>query len=306
MEHQVNVTIIMTTYNSELYVYETIDSILNQSFKEFKFIIIDDGSTDSTASIIKNIRDSRVTIIQSRHAGKPAALNKALEEVKTEFVAFTDHDDISAPHRFRLQYDYLNSHPDVGVLSSWYYVCDKNGAVIRGEQIPHQHEEIEDMMTTHCSMRFPGLMMRTKLFVEYGKFDESLVNGTDDYELFLRMLPHTRFNNIPEYLLYHRRHERAFSLRIMKEQNDSAKTLSLKYLENQLRNEHTNKGYVYYRMGLTEYYKGTMKKARYYFHLAITNGYRSVLSRRYYWATYLGDSIFSVYRNIVNKRQLAY
>ena len=300
------ISVIMPTYNGEEFLRETIESILNQSFKDFLFIIIDDGSTDKTIKIIESYHDDRIMLKKSFHTGKPAALNLALQSVSTDLVAFIDHDDIASPNRLELQSHWLTNHQSIGILGSWYYICDEKGRIVRGVRFPQDHNEIEKMMTTHCSIGFTGLMMRTALFRDFGYFDESIVTGADDYDLFLRLLPHTKFHNIPEYLMYRRRHKKSFSYTVREEQNNSVRIMALKYLTVKEKETSALKGEIYFRMGLTEYYHGSMKTSREYFHKALRNGYGRLLFNRYYWATFLGDTFFRLYRNYINEKRYAF
>ena len=123
------ITALMTTYNSAAHVSETIESILNQSYTDFEFLIIDDGSEDNTVSVIKSYKDSRIRLIEcSDNQGVGARLSQALNEVKTPYIAKVDSDDISHPERFEKQLNYLeqNSHLDI-VKCYFEYFPDNDG-----------------------------------------------------------------------------------------------------------------------------------------------------------------------------------
>ena len=113
------ISVLMTAYNSQQYVAQAMESILNQTFSDFEFIIINDGSTDDTARIIRQYatRDSRIKFIDNKvNKGLISVLNQGLELCKGEYIARMDSDDISIPTRFALQLEYMDAHPDVGVL----------------------------------------------------------------------------------------------------------------------------------------------------------------------------------------------
>jgi glycosyltransferase involved in cell wall biosynthesis len=299
-------TVILTTYNAERFITETVDSILRQTMAQFTFIIVDDGSSDGTIGIIEQYNDPRIRLVKGEHRGKPSALNLGLMSVESEFVAFIDHDDVAESTRLERQYHFLNEHREVGLLSSWYVLCDEHGVQRRGIKAPVVHEEIEWMMTMHCSMRFPGLMMRTALIQQYGGFDESLTNGTDDYEYFLRLLPVTKFHNLPEYLLFHRRHSDSFSYRSWQEQNNAVRQLSRDYLNTLMQNDPSLAGIITFRLGLSEYYHGSMKTARHYFLQSLHSRYIDLRLFRYYFPTLLGDRIFRLFRRFYNRYRLNY
>src|SRR5690242_1454586 len=110
-------TVLMPVYNAERFLREAIDSILAQSLQQFEFLIIDDGSTDSSVDIIRSYTDSRIRFIQNeRNLGISATLNKGIELSKTELIARMDADDISYPTRLEKQYQYFLTHPDCALL----------------------------------------------------------------------------------------------------------------------------------------------------------------------------------------------
>ena len=104
------ISVIMPTYNVEQYVSEAISSILEQTFSDFEFIIIDDGSTDKTLEIIKAFKDSRIRLFQKLHLGTVYQLNHGLEEARGEFIARQDSDDYSHAERFEKQVNFLDFH----------------------------------------------------------------------------------------------------------------------------------------------------------------------------------------------------
>ena len=109
----------MPAYNAEKYINEAIDSILAQTFTDFEFIIIDDGSTDSTCAIVESYSDSRIRFFKNEHnLGVAATLNRGLDLARGEYIARMDADDISLPTRFEKQAAYMDSHPDVVVCGT--------------------------------------------------------------------------------------------------------------------------------------------------------------------------------------------
>ncbi|MCP8319033.1 MAG: glycosyltransferase, partial [Candidatus Methylarchaceae archaeon HK01B] len=125
------ITILMSVYNGEKYLREAIDSILNQTFKDFEFLIINDGSTDRTVEILRSYHDSRIKIITNeKNMGLTKSLNKGLKIARSEYVARMDADDISYPRRLEVQYEYMKKNPDVGIVGSWNDVIDDKGNTI--------------------------------------------------------------------------------------------------------------------------------------------------------------------------------
>ena len=119
-----SLSIVMPTYNCAQYLENSVKSILNQSFTDFEFLIIDDGSTDSTEELISKIEDSRIKYIKLDHVGFTSALNLGLSLAQNEWVARMDSDDIAHPDRLRIQIDKLNSDKRINIISCSYFVFD--------------------------------------------------------------------------------------------------------------------------------------------------------------------------------------
>ena len=119
------VSIVMPAYNAQEFIAESIDSILNQTYQNFEFIIIDDGSEDKTAKIIEGYKDQRIKFISRPNKGLSASCNEGIEISKGKYIARQDADDISEPHRLRKQVDFMERNPGIGLLGSNYTVIDK-------------------------------------------------------------------------------------------------------------------------------------------------------------------------------------
>src|SRR5665647_1469233 len=118
------VTVLMSVYNSESFLAEAIDSILGQTFKDFEFLIINDGSKDKSLEIIKNRakNDPRIRLISRPNKGLVKSLNEGLAKARGEYIARMDSDDISLKTRLKKEVDFLDSHPDVGMVGSNYTI----------------------------------------------------------------------------------------------------------------------------------------------------------------------------------------
>src|ERR1700719_557050 len=112
------VTVIMSVFNGEKFLSETIDSVLNQSFRDFEFVIVDDGSTDATADILSKyaLCDGRIRVFRNEKKGRAASLNLAISVANGRYVANTDADDLSMPGRLEEQLAFMEKNPEVGVL----------------------------------------------------------------------------------------------------------------------------------------------------------------------------------------------
>src|SRR5947207_1274318 len=117
----------MSVYNGENYLAEAIDSILNQTFKDFEFIVIDDGSSDTSLKIIKKYTDPRIKLISRKNKGLVASLNEGLAKAKGDYIARQDADDVSLPQRLKKEVEYLDAHPKVALVGSNYKHLDAKG-----------------------------------------------------------------------------------------------------------------------------------------------------------------------------------
>lgn len=155
------VSVVMSCYNSEKYLKEAIDSILNQSYKNFEFIIWNDGSKDSSEDIIKEYTDSRIRYFFHENTGLGTALNLACKEAKGKYIARMDSDDISLPTRLEEEVDYLENHENVVLLSCLAELMDDNGNFL-GYGLPYSTPKI---IKKHPGLIYhPGVMMRADAY----------------------------------------------------------------------------------------------------------------------------------------------
>ncbi len=161
------ISVAMTVYNSSEYLKECIDSVLTQTYKDFEFIIVDDGSTDNSVDIIKSYNDSRIRLICERH-DYIHSLNVAISESKGKYIAHMDSDDIMLIHRLYEQVTYLESHPDIDVLGSSVEYFGKT--VINHIPVLEKHNEIVASMIMSSPLIHPTVMFRRESIVKvYGK-----------------------------------------------------------------------------------------------------------------------------------------
>ena len=194
------ITVLMPVYNGEGYLQEAIDSILNQSFKEFEFLIIDDGSTDSSVQIIRAYQDPRIRLVQNeRNLGISATLNRGIELCNTELIARMDADDISYPDRLQKQVTYMLAHDDCGLLSTWARVITHDGRPVRLEKYNHRFYYYN--LNFECWIYHPTVVLRKTAVVSAGMYSKPY---SEDYDLFWKIARDHRIDNIDEALLDYR------------------------------------------------------------------------------------------------------
>ncbi len=207
-------TVITPVYNGEKFLKETISSVLFQSYNNFDYIIINDGSIDNSEKIIKETKDSRINYIkQSRNIGKCCALNTALRLTKTPLVAFLDCDDILCENSLEKRVSFMESNPDIDLTYTDYRFIDKNSEVygIRYVRKFKDNKELFKSSIKRCQILFSSVMLKKSLFDKIGYFDESY-RACEDTEFFLRASQNgTKFKAIKEPLVKYRCHENSLS-----------------------------------------------------------------------------------------------
>ena len=200
------VTVLMPVFNGEKYLGDAIDSILNQTFRDFEFLIIDDGSIDSSVEIIRTYHDSRIRLVKNTaNIGMAASLNSGLALSKGEYVARMDQDDISLPQRLACQVAFLDSRPEVGVVGSSMEVFGDKNEVIR---FPTDPDRIKCELFFVNVIAHPTVMMRKTMFVSHGLQYDPFFEKSEDYELWNRSIRYFPLTNIEETLLRYRRHDK--------------------------------------------------------------------------------------------------
>jgi glycosyltransferase involved in cell wall biosynthesis len=207
------VTVLMPVYNNERYLKDAIESIINQTFIDFEFLIICDDPSDNIRSILDHYQDldGRIkTLYYQERQGLVATLNKGCELAKGKYIARMDADDISYPQRLKLQVDFLDTHPHIGVVGSMVQFIDSNGNKKRSNAYtsgaPLENGFIRWRMCFSCPIAHPTVMMRKDIMRRAGGYSPNMIHA-EDYDLWRRMSSLTQLSNLPDPLLYIRIHD---------------------------------------------------------------------------------------------------
>ncbi|MBS1732379.1 MAG: glycosyltransferase [Bacteroidetes bacterium] len=196
------ISVIMGVYNAETFLEEAIKSILNQSFRDFEFIIVNDASTDNSVAIINRFNDDRIRVINNEsNIGLTRSLNKAIRQARGEFIARMDADDISFPDRFHEQVNFLKGHPAVALCGCQVFKTSKPG-----EGFPLDHEKIKALALASKPLAHPTVMWRRQAFIDNDLFYNESFRYAQDYELWSRALMKIKAANLPEHLFTYREH----------------------------------------------------------------------------------------------------
>ena len=196
------ISVLMPAYNSAEYISQSIKSILNQTYKEFEFIIVNDGSTDNTEDLILSFEDPRITYFKTEHKGTSAALNFGISKSKYKWIARIDSDDLNSPNRLEKQVKYLNENQEIDTLSSWSIYFNNKGKILFFLQPETEHKDIIKALNLHNPINQSGLMFKKSVFKK-DKYNEKCTFN-EDFELLYRIKEKVKFHNLPEYLVYTR------------------------------------------------------------------------------------------------------
>lgn len=194
-------SVVMSVYNGQDYLEESIDSVLNQSYSKFEFIIINDGSTDNTEKIINRYagKDDRIVPVHQQNAGLAKSLNRGIEKAKGKYIARQDADDVSLPNRFEIQMAFLQSHPEIVLCGTWFLEQNEGkGKKIR--KYPVEDGALRKNIKYVNNFCHPSVIYLKAAFIMAGYYDERLSTG-QDFELWMRLCNYGEMSNIPQILV---------------------------------------------------------------------------------------------------------
>lgn len=208
MSHSIpRVSVVMSVFNGADYLEAAVDSILLQTFRDFEFIVVDDGSTDRSAEIIESYKDQRLILVQQENRCLERALNRGLELARGEYVARQDADDVSMPERFAAQIRFLDAHPDVDVLGTGSLLIDSKGCPFSKFLPFTQHERlVAELLRGVCPLMHGSVMVRRDAILSAGAYNPAF-KRIQDVELWLRMSTRYRLANIRDILYQLRKHD---------------------------------------------------------------------------------------------------
>lgn len=214
MQSQVKISVIMSVYNSEKWLKKSILSILNQTYSDFEFIIVNDGSTDNSLSIIKSLQksDKRIKLINQHNTGLTKSLNRAISISKGNLIARIDADDISLPTRLMSQFKLMSCNDKIGLCYTNYTEIDEMGEKIRNLNLTFSFNKIKKNLSNGINViPHSSVMYRKSIFSKVGGYRERFIKS-QDIDLWLRMMTITKFSLIkgePKVLI--RRHNQSIT-----------------------------------------------------------------------------------------------
>jgi glycosyltransferase involved in cell wall biosynthesis len=196
------VSVIIPTYNRSDYLMEAIESVRQQTYTDYEIIVVDDGSTDDTRGLLKPLRDNgTIHYIYQENQNKSAARNHGVRQAKGEYIAFLDSDDLFVPTKLEKQVAYLDEHPEVGFVHSWYSKFDDAGNHLGTRDTSKYTGWIypDILLSWSILMATPCMMMRVEVFEDVGGFDVSQHWG-EDIDIWRRITQRYPIGLVPEVL----------------------------------------------------------------------------------------------------------
>jgi len=199
------ISVIMSVFNGEKYLRDSINSILNQTYRDLEFIIINDGSTDGSIEVIQEIeeRDNRIVLIDRENKGLIASLNECIHLAKGEYLVRMDADDISMPNRIEEQLQFMVENPDVSVLGSYVEIF---GYEVKSSiwKLPIKDQALKARLLFTVAFCHPSVMYKKEIFNEAGFYYNKDYLNAEDYELWTRLAEKYKFSVVPKVLLKYR------------------------------------------------------------------------------------------------------
>ena len=196
------VSVLMPIYKTqEIYLREAIESILEQTFLDFEFLILDDCPEDDREKIVKSYNDKRIKYFKNeKNLGISASRNKLIDMAQGEYLAVFDHDDISVPTRLEKQVSFLETHSEVGVISGQLEHFPKKKVTTH----PENNLDIKVSLMQADVIAHTAMMVRASVLNKYGIRYEEEYSPAEDYKIVLQLLKYTMFHNIQEVLVKYR------------------------------------------------------------------------------------------------------
>lgn len=196
-------SVVMSVYNAEKYLNECIGSILNQTFSDFEFIIINDGSTDSSLEIINSYSDKRIKIINQSNRGLSKSLNRGIRVAKGKYISRIDADDIAMSNRFELQLDFLTNNSEYVIVGSNAEIIDKDGRILYKSNLSINDEQISMILPNSPFFHSSTTYLKT-VFIKCGGYNEEVFHHFEDRILWNKMSKFGKLYNLNDSLIQYR------------------------------------------------------------------------------------------------------
>ena len=226
------VTVLMPVYNASEFLKEAIDSILEQTYEEFEFLIIDDGSTDSSLNIIESYNDDRIKLISNtENLGIIKSLNKGIEMASGKYIVRMDADDISENNRLEIQINFMENNNDVAVAgSNGVIFLSEKPMIKKATDFPKKYSEIKCTLLFESPIMHPSVIIRKNVLLENNYRYKDEHKATEDYGLWMEIAKDYKVVNISKTLLKHRIISSSLTNQALKRMNERIKVMKQIYI----------------------------------------------------------------------------
>ncbi|BBO88326.1 hypothetical protein DSCOOX_15060 [Desulfosarcina ovata subsp. ovata] len=198
------VTVLMSAYGVDAFLHQAVESVLCQDYEDFEFLIIDDASPQDIATELKCYGDLRMKIVRNEYnLGLTRSLNKGLQMACGRYIARMDADDISLPQRLKIQVNYMEKHPEIGLLGGQADCIDGDGNIVFQERHPTDELLLRWLLLFINPFWHSSIMLRASVLKLIGGYN-NCVRYAQDYDLWHRLAPHTRFAQLCEPVILYR------------------------------------------------------------------------------------------------------
>jgi hypothetical protein len=202
------ITVLMSVFNEQTYLREAVDSVLNQTFGDFEFLIIDDGSEEPLEDFINQYRDPRIRVFRQKNVGLARSLNRGLRLARGDYMARMDADDVCRTDRFDLQIREMEAHPKIDLLGSFFDVIDEKGRLIETKELITDPIYRLWRLQFHNNYGHGTVMSKKQAVLRQGMYDDTLLYA-QDYDLWSRISRKENTGIIPEVLYHYRMFEQS-------------------------------------------------------------------------------------------------
>lgn len=197
------ISVVMSVYNGDRFLKKSMESVCGQTFSDFEFIIIDDGSSDNTRLVLSEFEknDNRIKVYHQKNTGLTSSLNKAISLSGSEFIARQDADDISVANRLERQIEYMRANPNIALVGASFADIDSEGKVIRKNFLNMNPGTLKKRIIRGNFMCHSSVLFRKDAFLSVGGYDETFLRA-QDYRLYFDLLCKYDIGVIPDVLVY--------------------------------------------------------------------------------------------------------
>jgi glycosyltransferase involved in cell wall biosynthesis len=216
------ISVVMSVFNGQAFLAEAVESILGQTFHDFEFVIIDDGSIDRTAEMLANYtrQDERIHVHRHENKGRATSLNIGIGLARAKYIARMDADDIALRIRLEEQVRFREEHPDVGLLGGAFELISDDGSrLMNTVSFPTEDSDIKSALLVDNPICHPTVVMRKAVFEAAGGYRKALLDA-DDYDLWLRISERSQLANLKTCVLQYRIHPDQISIKGMRHQKE--------------------------------------------------------------------------------------